>query len=326
MKFSLILPAYNVEKYLSKCIESCLHQDISQEDYEIIIVIDGSPDHSLEIAQKYQKNNNNIRIIAQENKGISSARNTGLHNAQGEYIWFIDSDDYIQENVLKSLYLICQEDKLQALWVQWYEFRGGKKYNIDKYVRKCNDMSMMNGLDFMEKVMRTCYYSWSFIYNTKFLKDNSFLFQEGVIFEDTCFTIDYFPKFTRVKLYETHCYNYVIRNSGFTRKYSPKRIKSLFNVFKKCIFAYKQYDKDLFLDCAAVFFISFLRDAYKGKNITELSELNTFIQRNDVKLPVKGKPVSKVLIFIYRLSHNIQFTYQVCKFLSLVRFYIKGIR
>lgn len=322
MKFSLILPVYNVENYLSQCIESCLHQDIPNEDYEIIVVIDGSPDNSLEIAQYYLKKNHNIKIIEQENRGISSARNTGLQNAQGEYLWFIDSDDYIQENILKSLYLICKENKLQALWLQWYEICGGKKKNIDKYIRKCNNMSIMNGLDFMEKVMRTCYYSWSFIYDTKYLKDNSFFFQENLIFEDSCFAIEYLPQFSRIKLCTIHCYNYVIRNSGLTRQYNPRRIKSLFIVFSKCIHAYKQYDKDLFLDCATVFFISFLRDACQGNNITELTRLDDLIHSNHIKLPVKGKPIYKFLLIIYRLSHNMQLTYQVCKFLSLIRFYI----
>lgn len=78
MKFSLILPVYNVEKYLEKCIKSCLKQDISQNEYEIIIVIDGSPDNSISIARNYAKNNSCIKIIEQENKGLSDARNTGL--------------------------------------------------------------------------------------------------------------------------------------------------------------------------------------------------------------------------------------------------------
>ena len=106
MKISLIVPVYNVEKYIEKCLLSCLKQDIPQSDYEIIVVNDGSPDSSLAIAERIAAAATNIIIVSQKNGGLSAARNTGLKIAKGDYIWFIDSDDTIKENCLKSIVLI----------------------------------------------------------------------------------------------------------------------------------------------------------------------------------------------------------------------------
>ena len=98
MILSIIIPVYNVEKYVEKCIRSCENQDIPKENYEVIVVNDGSPDGSLAIVERLANEFSNIKVINQENKGLSMARNTGLEAAKGEYVWFVDSDDWIEEN------------------------------------------------------------------------------------------------------------------------------------------------------------------------------------------------------------------------------------
>ena len=84
MLLSIILPVYNVEAYLGKCINSCLCQDLSKNNYEIIVVIDGSPDNSIEVARQFQSDNDNVKIVVRENGGLSAARNTGLEAASGD--------------------------------------------------------------------------------------------------------------------------------------------------------------------------------------------------------------------------------------------------
>ena len=101
MRFSVIIPVYNVESFLERCIESVLSQDY--EDYEIIAVDDGSKDSSLEILKSYERKTNKIHIISQENKGLGGARNTGIVCAKGDYLVFLDSDDYIKTDMLSSL-------------------------------------------------------------------------------------------------------------------------------------------------------------------------------------------------------------------------------
>lgn len=108
---SFIVPVYNVEKYLEDCLDSILNQDVSHEVYEIICVNDGSTDNSLEILKKYTEKYSNIRIVDKPNGGVSSARNEGIKNACGKWIWFIDSDDYIIENGLKFLLEQAEKNK-----------------------------------------------------------------------------------------------------------------------------------------------------------------------------------------------------------------------
>lgn len=103
MKLSIILPVYNVEKFIADCLQSLETQDLPKEEYEIICVDDGSPDNAAQVIEEYQKKYSNIRLIRQSNSGVCVARNNGLKAAQGEYIWFIDPDDYIQANCLGTM-------------------------------------------------------------------------------------------------------------------------------------------------------------------------------------------------------------------------------
>lgn len=98
---SVIIPVYNTEKYLKRCLDSVLNQ--SYTDIEVIVVNDGSTDNSLQILKEYEKNDNRIKLIDQQNQGVSSARNTGLENVNGEYIIFIDSDDWVESNMFELL-------------------------------------------------------------------------------------------------------------------------------------------------------------------------------------------------------------------------------
>ena len=101
MQFSIIIPVYNTEKYLTKCLESVLKQNF--EDYEILVVNDGSTDSSKDILKEFQCKNSKIKIFNQLNRGLGGARNTGIVNAQGEYLLFLDSDDYLAENAIYIL-------------------------------------------------------------------------------------------------------------------------------------------------------------------------------------------------------------------------------
>lgn len=107
---SLIIPMYKVEQYLCRCLDSCLSQDIAYSDYELIIINDGSPDGCLSIAKDYQSRYDNVFIIDQVNQGLSVARNNGLKMATGQYVWFIDSDDWIEKNCLGRIIKKIKED------------------------------------------------------------------------------------------------------------------------------------------------------------------------------------------------------------------------
>ena len=128
-KISIIVPVYNTEKYLSKCLNSLIKQ--TYKDIEIIVVNDGSKDKSLEIAKKFAKQDNRIKVFNKENGGLSSARNFGIEKASGEYIGFVDSDDYIKENMFEILYNMIKEANAKIAICGWYLVE-------DNQIRTCN--------------------------------------------------------------------------------------------------------------------------------------------------------------------------------------------
>ncbi|MBO4712065.1 glycosyltransferase family 2 protein [bacterium] len=134
-KISIIIPVYNVEKYLRECLDSCVNQTL--EDIEIICVDDASPDNSIKILEEYQAKDPRIKIFRHEtNKNLGAARNTGLANATGEYIWFIDSDDYIDSKACQILYDAIKEFDVDMLCFSALRFIGEdeeRQFFYDKY-------------------------------------------------------------------------------------------------------------------------------------------------------------------------------------------------
>ena len=117
IKFSLIIPAYNIENYIVKCITSILNQNYY--NYEIIVVNDGSTDDTVKILENIK--NNKIKIINKKNGGLSSARNEGLRHVTGDYIWFVDGDDYIEKNALEILYNTLKDEMFDIISLKYYK-------------------------------------------------------------------------------------------------------------------------------------------------------------------------------------------------------------
>lgn len=122
MFLSFVVPVYNAERYLSSCLDSLLAQDIPHTDYEILCVNDGSTDRSGEILSLYQKKYANIRVISQENSGVAAARNAGMAQAQGDYLWLVDADDIVRENFLGKLRALAAETHCDRIVMDGYTF------------------------------------------------------------------------------------------------------------------------------------------------------------------------------------------------------------
>lgn len=136
MKISLIIPVYNTANYLKDCLDSCLHQKpfILNKDYEIICVNDGSTDTSRQILAEYESQG--VIIIDQENAGVSVARNNGLLHAKGDFIWFIDSDDYIECNILGPIYHTLSKDHSEGLRIEIQLTPEDSTYNINNIIKR----------------------------------------------------------------------------------------------------------------------------------------------------------------------------------------------
>lgn len=126
VKLSIIIPIYNVEKYLPQCIESCVNQTL--KDIEIILINDGSTDNSLDICKKYTKEDSRIKLISKENEGVSVARNQGINVAVGEYIQFVDADDWLEQDCCKLAYDMTQMHSADIVYFGFYSVENGKKY------------------------------------------------------------------------------------------------------------------------------------------------------------------------------------------------------
>ena len=223
MKLSIIVPIYNVAPFLRKCVDSLLAQDIS--DYEIILVDDGSTDDSGAIADELtaypqplpERRGVLMKVIHQENKGLSAARNTGIAVAQGEYIMFVDSDDYLQPNVLRTLMEQIERNNLDVLRFRYQNVKeSGEAFAPYKDMTNYNDYSPVptDGLTFLNERMGNQCYAWQFILRSKLCQEE--IFTSSIYFEDTDWTPRLLLRAERVASTELVVYNYLWREGSIT--------------------------------------------------------------------------------------------------------------
>lgn len=189
-KISIIIPVYNVEKYLRECLDSCVNQTL--KDIEIICVDDASPDNSIKILEEYQQKDSRIKVFRHEtNKNLGAARNTGLANATGEYIWFIDSDDYIDTKACQILYDAIKDFNIDVLCfsaLNFVENDNVRKFSYSNYFQgiQINKIyytkTNWKEINFSNLNVSAC------MYLTKRSVVQKFKFREGVWHEDTDFT------------------------------------------------------------------------------------------------------------------------------------------
>ena len=227
-KLSIIVPVYNVENYIKECIESILIQNL--DNYEIILVDDGSKDESGNICEQYKSDI--IKVIHQENRGLSGARNTGIRNASGEYLMFIDSDDFINKDInLKQILESLQDTDI-------FQYRM-KYYYDDKNVKSLHELNNLNTdyYDILSSNVKDGIFSVSAcdkIIKRKIVVDNSIYFEEGLLSEDIDWSLRIYLNSNSIKLCNEEIYMYRQRRSGsITRKIKNKNIVSLFSIIKK---------------------------------------------------------------------------------------------
>lgn len=225
MKLSIIVPVYNVEGYLRRCLDSCLQQDIPSNEYEIVIVNDGSTDGSLSIANEYAIDYHNIRIISQVNGGLSRARNVGLEMASGDYVWFVDSDDSIAPNCLGTLLDKCRKDCLDILALGWS--REGKKSISMRRFSGAQTTCVLPGKEVMRNGWMTSVCAPFHLFRRSLLLDNSLNFLPGCFHEDEAFTPVAFYLSGRVGFSDQICYYVYVREGSIMTTPTPKRAHDL---------------------------------------------------------------------------------------------------
>ena len=223
MKFSIIIPVYNVEQYLEKCLLSVVEQNY--HDYEIIIVIDGATDGSQEIAENIKKRypEKNIQIICQENKGLGGARNTGMQYASGDYWLFVDSDDYLENTYIEYLYRLIKEYDADISCCSLNLVSEDGHINPSKK-KTANRPIVFESTEAFKEMLYGNYFSnsaWGKLYKTELFE--TVRYPKGKLFEDMFTTYKLINKSRKVAYGSNRLYNYLQRKDSITGSVDPFR-------------------------------------------------------------------------------------------------------
>ena len=223
---SIVVPVYNVKPYLDKCVDSLLRQDLDRREYEIILVDDGSTDGSGALCDAIAARESNVVVVHQENQGLCGARNTGMGTALGKYIQFVDSDDYLVENVLGVLVRRMEEQDLEILRFGIRRVKEGEEPVLDPQNGLAGQGldEVMDGPSFLvRRLWYTCY-ACQFMLRRSFLQMHALTFKPGILFEDTEWTPRVMQKASRVSSIQGVAYCYLLRSGSITGTVTRRRI------------------------------------------------------------------------------------------------------
>lgn len=219
MKLSIIIPVYNVEQYIEKCIRSVENQDIPKENYEVLIYNDGTKDNSVAVVEKLLPEYPNIRFASHPNKGLSGTRNRGLREAQGDFVWFIDSDDWIEDNCLSDILSLLKHDT-DILSFSGYIPEGNRVERNVFYTEMVQTKEDLLHTDVMDAVQ-------FYIFRRQYLLDNKFFFAEGIKHEDVRFTPIVLYSANNISFYRKPVYHFLQREGSITTVVDFKRVLDL---------------------------------------------------------------------------------------------------
>lgn len=237
IKISIIVPVYNTRKFLEKCIDSVIKQDF--KNYELILINDGSTDGSLEICKKFANKYDFIKSVSQDNGGVSKARNTGLSLAEGKYVIFLDADDSIEINSLRTLFLEAEKNDSDMVIGSYNKLRFSNK--VGKVIRKNECVTREEVWNDMNKYEGYINTPWAKLYRLEIIKENKLLFQEGrSIGEDYKFNRQYLQCInSNIIIIDKVVYNYRMGGLASTVVYH----KELNKLRKESLNEYIDYNK-----------------------------------------------------------------------------------
>lgn len=245
MKVSIIVPVYNSEKTLVRCLESILKQ--SYCNIEILCVNDGSTDSSINILKKYAKMDKRVVIIDQKiNKGVAYTKNHGIKKASGDFICFVDSDDYVEEKMIEKMYLFSTKNNLDIVKCNYTNYIDGKKYDINLSYKNKTILNNKKSKDkFINKLIsgEIPGYLQLIMINSSIIKNNNIGINYNLNFlEDLLFYMELIKNSDKIGILNEPLYNYVNNKNGLTFSLSDKKIKSRINGIVCCNSEIKKLD------------------------------------------------------------------------------------
>ena len=314
---SVIVPIYKVEEYLSRCVDSIINQ--TYKNLEIILVDDGSPDNCPKICDDYAKVDSRIKVIHKKNGGLSNARNAGMKVATGEYISFIDSDDYISLDFINVLYdtiVSVNSDIVECNVVKFYEDNHFDEYNDDLKVKNYNTVDGLSSLisehPFKQHV-------WNKLYRSDLVFDVPFAV--GKLNEDEFWTYQIFGRAKKVtKINKTMYYYFQRESSIMGERYNIRRLDALEGINNRCLYINKNFPSlslkaKLSLYGACMFAYQSVLKYSKGKEKKiALRKINTYRKKANVSL--NDISFAETSLRKYYYLSKISF-YLCCKFRSV---------
>ena len=319
----IIVPVFKVEKYLSFSVDSLLNQ--TYKNIEIICIDDGSPDNSIDILNEFAQKDKRIKIIRQENQGLSGARNTGINNATGKYIMFVDSDDWIELNMVELMINKIEKENLDLVICGRYHYTNGikKEINLNK-IKEILENKILNGRKYFKVITsKTNLFTasaYNKLYITSLIKEKKLFFPVGKLYEDLLFVFKYIYDSNKIGIIEQGLYNYVVSREGaITNKINKNDIKdTLFTLneiknFLKSKNDYKllnslEFSEYMFLwiSRAVLFKLPFNEKKYGKKEINRIiDELKNNKEYKEIcKIVLKNSKNKKNKLFIRILYFN----------------------
>lgn len=236
-KLSVVVPVYNVEKYLDKCLDSLVNQQI--DDYEVIIVNDGTKDNSQLIIDKYVKDYPSVvKSYIKENGGLSDARNYGIKYASGEYITFLDSDDYIEYDTYKNMLDIAYKDNHDLVVADLeYVWEDSSK---EPFIKEGLNRVSENDI---KSLFLSPLFSWNKMYRKSLFDKLECKYPVGLWYEDIPVTLKFFSSINSVGYYEHTGYHYLQRSTSILGSSYNDKMYDIFTIFEGVIKDFKERDK-----------------------------------------------------------------------------------
>lgn len=320
---SIIVPVYNVEKYISKCINSIINQTIT--DWELILIDDGSKDKSGLICDQFAINDTRIKVIHKDNEGVSKARNIGIDNANGEYICFIDSDDWIDSTFLedfKTKEFKCDFYISGALYDTYNKVYSYKKYN--KIF--CKDKTSIRDEAFKQDLISNGY-PWGKLYKTIIIKNNKLRFNENLtINEDHIFVFEFLSYINNLYITNSAGYHYTVFDD------SGRKLSGKINTYNELKTASEQFNiiidrlKSLW-NISEADYIGLINIFVHSKRFLAFRSLILLKEKNNFKNELKywkectyigNNKLERILLYILR-SKYIICKYNLCKLIFVLK-------
>ena len=234
---SVVVPIYKVEEYINKCLDSIINQ--TYKNLEIILVDDGSPDNCGKICDDYVKKDKRIKVIHKINGGLSDARNKGIEKAKGEYITFIDSDDYIEKEYVELLYkTIIEEDSDIAIGSHTVLYETGMELK-----KATGEKTLLTPKKVLERILyddNIDYSAWAKLYKIELFK--KIKYPKGRLFEDAATTYKLIDSSKKIAINSKSIYNYIIRNNSITNAaFSKKKMDLIISTKEMCNYIKDKY-------------------------------------------------------------------------------------